>query len=260
MLPGHDVKTGDWLSMIVTLKEHVAEFPLASVAINVTSVTPTGNVEPLGKPLVCVIASPGQLSLAAGATQLTTAPQIPGVLFIVIFAGHDVNTGSSLSVTVTVNEHVATFPLISVAVYDMLVMPIGKLEPLGNPVVCVNTNPPQLSLATGAGQNTTAPHEPGVLFTAIFNGHEVNTGTWLSTTVMVNAHTVAFPLASVAVYTIFVTPIGKLEPLGKPAVCESTIPPQLSLATGATQLTTAEQLPGVLFTVILAGHEVNIGN
>lgn len=68
--------------------------PLASVAVNVMFVVPTGNVEPLGKPIVCVTIVPGQLSVADGATQLTTAPHIPGVLLTVMFIGHDVNVGN----------------------------------------------------------------------------------------------------------------------------------------------------------------------
>ncbi len=162
---------------MVILNEQVAEFPLASVAIKVTNVTPTGNVEPDGNPLVCVITNPAQLSVAVGATQLTTAPHMPGVLVVVTFIGHDVNTGNSLSVTVTVNEHMAVLPLASVAVYDMLVTPIGKVDPDGNPAVWVNTKPAQLSLAVGAAQNTIAPQVPGVLFTLIFTGQLVNTGT-----------------------------------------------------------------------------------
>jgi hypothetical protein len=94
ILTGQEVNTGDSLSVTVTLNEHIAEFPFASVAVKVTSVVPTGNVDPLGNPDVCAITIPGQLSLAAGAVQFTTAPQTPGVLFTEIFTGHEVKTGS----------------------------------------------------------------------------------------------------------------------------------------------------------------------
>jgi hypothetical protein len=260
MFVGHEVKVGAWLSVIVMLNEHVAEFPLASVAINVTNVTPTGKVEPDGNPLVCVITDPAQLSVAVGATQLTTAPHMPGVLVVVTFTGHEVKTGNSLSVTETVNAQVAVLPLASVAVYDMLVTPIGNVDPDGKPAVCVNANPAQLSLAVGAAQNTIAPHVPGVLFTLIFAGQLVNTGTWLSNTVTVNEQVVALLLASVAIYVMLVTPIRNDEPEGNPRVWTRVMPAQLSLAAGATQLTTALQLPGVLLTVILPGHDVNVGN
>jgi hypothetical protein len=142
----------------------------------------------------------------------------------------------------------------------MVVTPIGKFDPLGNPAVCVMTNPAQLSLAAGAGQNTIAPQLPGVLFTLMFTGHDVNTGTWLSVTVTVKVHVLVFPLASVAVNVLVVIPIGNDEPDGNPVVCVNVIPEQLSFAAGATQVTTAEQVPGVLLTETLTGHEVNTGN
>jgi hypothetical protein len=165
-----------------------------------------------------------------------------------------------LSVTVTVNEQVAVFPLASVAVNETGVTPMGNEDPEGNPLVCVSINPGQLSLATGAAHNTTALHDPGVLLTEILAGQEVNTGTWLSVTVTVKEHVETFPPASVAANETFVTPIGKADPDGNPAVCVNVIPGQLSLAAGATHVTMAEQLPGVLFTEMFAGHELNTGN
>lgn len=100
----------------------------------------------------------------------------------------------------------------------MLVTPMGKLEPLGKPAVCINETPAQLSVTVGASQLTTAEHNPGVLFTEIFNGHEVNTGGCASVTVTVNEQTLLFPLASVAVNATVVIPTGKADPLGKPEV------------------------------------------
>jgi hypothetical protein len=70
------------------------EFPLASVAVNVMVVVPTGKVDPLGKPAVCVSETPGQLSFATGGTQLTTALHKPGFDGTVMLAGHEVKTGS----------------------------------------------------------------------------------------------------------------------------------------------------------------------
>jgi len=43
---------------MVMVKEHVAVFPDASVTLKVLVVTPTGNVEPLARPLVCVVVLP----------------------------------------------------------------------------------------------------------------------------------------------------------------------------------------------------------
>jgi hypothetical protein len=119
--------------------------------------------------------------------------------------------------------------------------------------------PAQLSLAAGAGQLTTAPQTPGLLFVEMFRGHEVNTGASLSVTVTVKLQVDVFPPASVAVYTMFVVPIGNVDPPGKPAVCTKETPAQLSVTVGATHDTTAEQLPGVLLTEIFTGHDVKIG-
>lgn len=42
MLVGHVIKVGAWLSITVTVNVQVEVFPLASVAVNVFVVTPTG--------------------------------------------------------------------------------------------------------------------------------------------------------------------------------------------------------------------------
>jgi hypothetical protein len=51
---------------MVTVKEHVAEFPLASVTRKVFVVTPTGKEDPLASPLIRTVLAPGQLSLPTG--------------------------------------------------------------------------------------------------------------------------------------------------------------------------------------------------
>lgn len=116
-----------------------------------------------------------------------------------MFAGQVENTGNSLSVTVTVNEHTLLLPLASTAVYVIVVVPIGNIDPLGKPAVCATTSPPQLSVATGAGHETMAEQFPGVLFTLILSGHDVKIGACKSVTVIVNVQSEEFPLASVAV-------------------------------------------------------------
>ena len=54
--------------------------------------------------------------------------------------------GASPSVTVTVKEQVAVFPLASVAVKLLEVGPTEKVAPLANPEVCAKLPPAQLSL------------------------------------------------------------------------------------------------------------------
>jgi hypothetical protein len=61
------VITGAVLSETVTLKEHVAVFPVASVAMKVLVVVPMGNTDPLPRPAVCVVVTK-QLSVPTGVT------------------------------------------------------------------------------------------------------------------------------------------------------------------------------------------------
>ena len=55
--------TGFSLSVTVTSKLQVAVLPEASVTTKVLVVIPIGNVEPLGKPAVCAMVCPEQLSV-----------------------------------------------------------------------------------------------------------------------------------------------------------------------------------------------------
>jgi len=73
----------------------------------------------------------------------------------------------------------------------------------------------------------------------MFKGQVANTGTCVSFTVTLNEHSVVFPFTSVAENVLVVTPVGKAEPLGKPAVCTTTKPGQLSVAVGAAHVATA---------------------
>ncbi len=56
------VITGASVSVIVTVNEQVAVFPLASVIRKELLVVPMGNTEPDARPAVCVTIAPGQLS------------------------------------------------------------------------------------------------------------------------------------------------------------------------------------------------------
>jgi hypothetical protein len=55
---------------VVTVNEHDAVFPEASVAVQVTVVAPTASVEPDGG--LQAVVTPGQLSLAVGLANVTT--------------------------------------------------------------------------------------------------------------------------------------------------------------------------------------------
>lgn len=71
--------------MTVTVNEQLVEvLPAASVAVQLTEVVPTGNVDPEAGTQVTV--APGQLSIAV-AVKLTMAEHCPAVLPTVMFAG-----------------------------------------------------------------------------------------------------------------------------------------------------------------------------
>ena len=69
--------------------------------------------------------------------------------------------GSSTSLTITVNDAVATFPAASVAVNVLVVVPSGNAEPEARPAVCAIVGAaPELSVAVGARYVTIAVASP----------------------------------------------------------------------------------------------------
>ena len=135
MFAGH-VTAGASVSCTVTEKLHVPVFVAASVAVQVTVVTPTGKVEPDAGTHATV--APGQLSDADDAN-VTTAEHWPAAFGTVTGAGQFA-TGACVSVTVTVNEHVG--PL--VVEQFTVVVPTAKNDP-------------------EAGTHVTVPHTPVVV-------------------------------------------------------------------------------------------------
>ncbi|SRX75318.1 hypothetical protein AEQU3_02312 [Aequorivita antarctica] len=128
--------TGASLSFIITSKLQLAVFPDASVVTNVLVVVPTGKVLPLARPAVWAVVDPGQLSVPTGAVYVITAPQMPASLSCVMFPGQ-VISGTSVSLTVTSKLQVAVFPDASVTTKVLVVVPTGKVLPLGKPAVWV---------------------------------------------------------------------------------------------------------------------------
>lgn len=63
-------------SNVVTVNEHVEKLPDVSVALQVTVVTPIGNIEPDAGTHDAV--TPGQLSVTVGGGYVTTTPAAPG--------------------------------------------------------------------------------------------------------------------------------------------------------------------------------------
>src|SRR5919204_163361 len=133
--------------------------PLASVAVLVTVVTPTGKIVPLAGLLDTV--TPGQLSVAV-TTNVTLLAHTPGAAFTVRLAGQLI-TGNCVSFTVTVKLQLLLLPLASVAVLVTVVTPTGKLVPLAGLLDTVT--PGQLSVAVTTNV-TLLTHTPGAPFTA----------------------------------------------------------------------------------------------
>ena len=136
---------GFLLSVTVTVKLQEEELPAASVATNVLVVVPTGNVEPLDKPLSNATLA---VQLSTVTLKLAIAPQIPKSVFTLIRLGQ-VMTGFSLYVTVTVKLHVAVLFAASITTKVLIVVPTGNIEPLGKPRVWVIVAPEQVFVNEG---------------------------------------------------------------------------------------------------------------
>ena len=63
--------------------------------------------------------------------------------------------------TVTLKEQVAVRPAPSVTLKVLVVVPVGKVDPLANPAIRTVVAPGQLSVPTGAAYVTTAPLTAG---------------------------------------------------------------------------------------------------
>ena len=94
--------------------------------------------------------------------------------------------------------------------------------------------------------------------TAIFAGTFVITGSSISVTVTVKLAVSSFPWISVAVYVTVVSPTGKLAP-GKWFEVNVSIS-QLSVASGAVQVTIAAQVPASELTAMFVGTFVISGS
>ncbi|HSL63451.1 MAG TPA: hypothetical protein VK874_02240 [Gaiellaceae bacterium] len=119
------VSVGAVVSTTVTWPAVDDAFPAVSVAVHVTAVAPTGNVEPDAGAHVTGT-GPATASTAVGAANVTGAPDGPTASTDT--ATLPLITGPFLSTTVTVNEADA-LPSSSPAVQVTVVDPSGKVEP-----------------------------------------------------------------------------------------------------------------------------------
>ena len=97
-------------SKTAMVNEQVAVLPLASVAVQVTVVVPTGMMVPEAGTHATV--TPGQLSLAVGGGKSTTVAKVAGqvnAVTAVTLSGQSI-VGGWVSFTVTVNWHETIVP------------------------------------------------------------------------------------------------------------------------------------------------------
>jgi hypothetical protein len=236
------VTTGPVVSATVTVNEAARLLLRASVAVHVTVVVPSGNVDPLAG--VQVTATPPSTASVAEGVKLNAAPVAP-VASTLAFAG-TVTTGPVVSVTVTVNEADPVLPRVSLPVHVTVVGPSGNVDPLAG-VHVTSTAPSTPSVADVVKLNA-APVEP-VASTAASAG-TVTVGAVVSATVTVKDAAVLLPRVSVPVHVTVVGPSGNIAPLAGAQVT-AVLPSTASLAVAA-YVNTAPVAPAAS-TVALAG-------
>jgi hypothetical protein len=205
------------------VKVQLLELPWLSTAMFVTVVVPNGKVAPLAGELVTVTL-PSQLSLAV-TLKVTLLEHSPAAARTTRLLAGQLNTGGWVSSTVTVNVHWLLVPLALTAVLVTTVVPTGKDEPLGGTLVTLVAIPQRFVARTL--KVTLLEHWPGAAFTVRLEGQKM-LGDSTLLTVTVKAHELVLPAASVTTNRLVVIPVGKVEPLGKPAVCARLPPGQLS--------------------------------
>ena len=102
--------------------------PALSVAVLVTVVIPMGNVLPLGGLLTWFVTRQLSNALTEKATLLRL--HCPASAVKTRLLGH-VATGFCVSITVTVKVQLLVLPFAAVAVFVTVVVPMGKVLPLG---------------------------------------------------------------------------------------------------------------------------------
>jgi hypothetical protein len=136
------------------VKLQVPVFDAASVAVQVTVVTPTGNVDPEAGEQATA-ASPVHESVAVGVANSTAASHCPVGASASTLAGQAI-AGPVVSATVTAKEQEAELSAVSVAVQVTVVVPSAKVDPDAGTQTTEAV--PQLSAAEGVVKVTTAEH------------------------------------------------------------------------------------------------------
>src|SRR5947207_3370689 len=129
MFAGQAASTGFSVSLTVTVKVHALVLPTASVALQVTVLTPLLKTLPLSGSQASV--APGQLSVTE-ARKVTLLAQLPGAVLTTILAGQ-IACGARSEVRRVGKLHRAVFPLEYVAVKVTGTVPLPKALPLDSP-------------------------------------------------------------------------------------------------------------------------------
>jgi hypothetical protein len=201
------VMSGGVVSSTVMEKVHELVLPLASVAVHVTSVVPSGKVLP-GAGTQTTVGS-GSHASEAPTSNSTTALPVPE--HSTVMSSGQLISGSAVSTTSMSKLHVPVLPAESVAVQVTVVVPTGKTLPEAALHVGVRS-PSQASVAVTV-YSTTAPPEVSHSTPRMSSGQET-TGSVSSTTTTSNVHVSVLPLESVAVQVTVVVPKANTLPEG----------------------------------------------
>jgi hypothetical protein len=201
--------TGAVVSSTVTVNIQEVELFAASVAVQVTSVIPSGNVDP--DEGTQVTAGLGSLESTASAANVRAVP-LGSSHSAVMFCGH-VITGAFASATVTIVSQVRLFPAASVTVIVTVCGPMSLIVPgdglwdvvrvPAGPQVSVALMPPERS-----GMAACTLSSAGTVVEA----GQARSGGDVSLTVTVKLQEDELPSASVAVHATVVVPNGNVDP------------------------------------------------
>jgi hypothetical protein len=198
----------------VSTAEAVVLLPLASVAVNVIFVAPTGSVA--GTSVVIFGAGSTMSFATAVARNAWTAVAELGMPASLVaytkLSGGTRRCGGVVSRTDTVKAPEAVFPCESVAVQVTFVAPSGNSAPEAGEHV-TGSGPSMSSTAVGATYETRDPSGPFASREKLA-GSPVRTGAVVSTrrTVTANDFDAVFEWASVAVHVTVVAPTGNVVP------------------------------------------------
>ena len=200
----------------VTVKEHIWLLPQVSEAVAVTVVVPMGKVLPLGGLATWF---GGVQPPPAVTVKKTVAPAGP-VATVVMLEGQLMN---NCGYTVTVKLQLVLLPQLSLAVARTVVVPIGKVLPLGGLAVTNGggLQPPEALTV----KKTVAPLGPVAAVTTLL-GQAMDSGGY---TVTVKLHICVLPQVSLAVAVTVVVPIGNVLPLGGLATRFGGVQPPLAV-------------------------------